>query len=197
MENNFFIFFKPFFDYIDSGELFRKPCGWLYVAIAVCNLLFPFFVLYNVISTEFLSFVPGKFIFVFILILIILPAAGWFSFQLRWNRKSKVENLTKESDEFVGIPVFSHFIQTFGEWLGCYVAIVGCLFALFTSLILGSDTGAFSQIPGLDFLSVSAAGIILMPLYGYIIIVASRFIAESARALAAIANNTKKIIPNN
>ena len=192
MDNPFFNLFKPFFDYIDNGKLFRKPYGWLYAVIAVLNLLFPFFVLYQVIAEKLFSYMPGKYIFVFILVLIILLAAGWFSFQLWWNRKSKVENLTEESDEFVGIPVFSHLIQTAGEWLGSYIAIVGCLISLLVSLILGAEAGALSGIPGLSFfVSASFAGIVLMPLYGFIIIGLSRFIAEQARALASIANNTK------
>jgi len=193
MDNKFFNFFKPFFDYIDSGELFRKPYGWLYAVIAVLNLLFPLFVLYFAIAEKMFSYMPGKYIFVFILVWIILAAAGWFSFQLWWNRKPKVENLTKDSDEFVGIPVFSHLIQTAGEWLGSYIAIVGCLVSLIASLILGAEAGALSQIPGVGFmLSASFAGIVLMPLYGFIIIGLSRFVAEQARALASIANNTKK-----
>ena len=193
MDNPFFNLFKPFFDYIDNGELFRKPYGWLYALIAVLNLLFPFFVLYQAIAGKLFSIMPGKYIFVFILVLLILLAAGWFSFQLWWDRKSKVENLTKESDEFVGIPVFSHFIQTSGEWLGSYIAIVGCLLSLIISLILGSEASSLSQmVPGLSFLvSGSLAGVVLMPLYGFIIIGLSRFIAEQARALASIANNTK------
>jgi len=191
--DKFFNFFKPFFDYIDSGKLFRKPYGWLYAIVAALNLLFPFFVLFQTISSGMFKYMGGKYIFVFVLVWIVLLAAGWLSFQLWWNRKSKVENLTGEGDEFVGIPVFSHLIQTAGEWLGSYIAIVGCLVSLFVSLFLGAEAGQLSQIPGLSMvMKGSFAGIVLMPLYGFIIIGLSRFIAEQARALAAIANNTKK-----
>jgi hypothetical protein len=34
--------------------------------------------------------------------------------------------------------------------------------------------------------------IILMPIYGFLIIVATRFLAEQFRALSSIANNTRK-----
>lgn len=190
----FLNFFKPVFDFIDSGKLFRKPFGWLYAIIAVLNLLFPFLVLIQVISSELLKFMPGKAIFVFILVWIILLGAGWFSFQLWWNRKPKVENLTRDSDEFVGTPVFSHLIQTFGEWLGTYVAIVGCLVSLLASLFLGSEASSFSSIiPGVgSFLGVGFLGAVIFPVYGFIILALFRFIAEQARALTTIANNTKK-----
>jgi hypothetical protein len=192
MDNIFFNFFKPFFDYIDSGKLFRRPFGWLYAAIAGINLLVPFYILYQAIDSELLSLLSGKFVFVFILVWILLVGAGWFSFQLWWNRKSKVENLTAESDEFVGTPVFSHLIQTFGEWLGAYVAIVGSLASLFASLFLGSEAQFLSGIIGFNAFPIGVAGIFLCPLYGFIIIGFFRFIAEQARALATIANNTKK-----
>ena len=192
MDNKFFNFFKPFFNYIDNGNLFRKPYGWLYAIIAVLNLLFPFYVLYQAISNKVFSFMPGKYIVAFILVWIVLLVAAWLSFQLWWDRKSKVENLTKEGDDFVGVPVFSHLIQTAGEWLGSYIAIVGCLVSLVATIFLGTEAEFISHLIGLGAINISAVGIVLMPLYGFILIGLSRFIAEQARALASIANNTKK-----
>jgi hypothetical protein len=41
-------------------------------------------------------------------------------------------------------------------------------------------------------MEVGFLSIILMPIYGFLIIVATRFLAEQFRALVSIANNTKK-----
>jgi hypothetical protein len=189
MNSPFFNFFKPYFDYIDSGKLFRKPYSWLYVVLAVLNLLFPFYVLVKGISV--FDQMEAKMIVFFILFWIVLVVAGWLSAQLWWNRKSKVENLTSMGDDFIAIPVISHFFQTLGEWLGTYIAVVGCLGSIFATIFLGESASYFlpSEVP---FLDISLGGIILMPIYGFLIIGFSRFIAEQARALASIANNTKK-----
>ena len=156
MDNKFFNFFKPFFNYIDNGNFFRKPYGWLYAIIAVLNMLFPFYVLYQAISNSVFKYLSGKYIVAFILVWIVLLVAAWLSFQLWWDRKSKVENLTKEGDDFVGVPVFSHLIQTAGEWLGSYVAIVGCLVSLIATIFLGTEAELISQLIGLGAINISA-----------------------------------------
>ncbi len=192
MKNFLISCFKPFFDYIDNGKFFRKPYAWFYVLIAVLNLLFPLYILGKVIAGCFFSFTNGSLIAVFIIFWLILALAGWFSFQLWWNRKKKVENLTKEKDDFVAIPVFSNLIQTCGEWCGSYIAIVGCLGSILATVFLGENAGMLNSFYGFGAIDFTAAGIILMPLYGFFIIGVSRFFAEGARALASIANNTKK-----
>jgi hypothetical protein len=192
MKNSLISCFKPFFDYIDNGKFFRKPYAWFYVLIAVLNLLFPFYILGKVIANRFFSFAEGSLIAVFIIFWLILAFAAWFSFQLWWNRKKKVETLTKENDDFVAIPVFSNLIQTTGEWCGTYIAIVGCLGSILASIFLGESVCFFNSFYGFGIIDFTTAGIVLMPLYGFIIIGVSRFFAEGARALASIANNTKK-----
>ncbi|MDR1369692.1 MAG: hypothetical protein LBJ72_06155 [Dysgonamonadaceae bacterium] len=191
MENKFFTFFKPYFDYIDDGSFFRKPYYWFYTIFAVLNLLFPLVILVSAIDNHVFSF-GGKVAFAFILVWIILALAAWVSFQLWWDRKSKVINVTSPGDDFVAIPVFAHLIQTFGEWLGTYIAIVGTLTSLLLWLILGAEGAELLQMLGVNFLGMAVSNIVVMPLFGLIIIGLFRFIAEQARALASIANNTKK-----
>ena len=89
-------------------------------------------------------------------------------------------------------PVFSHFIQTIGEWLGTWIGIVGFSVALLTTLILGDEGYYLSSQLGLGFMKTGVLFIILMPVYGFLIIVATRFLAEQFRALSSIANNTRK-----
>jgi hypothetical protein len=91
--------------------------------------------------------------------------------------------------------VFAHFIQTFGEWIGTWIGIVGFFVALLA--ILGSDAvyltaAILTAAIGVPFIQSGIASIILIPIYGFLIVVGSRFLAEMCRALASIANNTKK-----
>ncbi|MFR4025738.1 MAG: hypothetical protein ACLTZY_08565 [Alistipes indistinctus] len=99
---------------------------------------------------------------------------------------------SKQGDDFIAIPVFSDFIQTAGEWAGTWIAVVGGLLSLLLSLILGDDMFLMNRALGFGFLDFSFMGIVLFPIYGFLIVIVARVVAEVYRALAAIANNTKK-----
>ncbi|MDR2450123.1 MAG: hypothetical protein LBD52_09230 [Prevotellaceae bacterium] len=190
--NKFLTFFDPFFAYIDAGKIFRKPFSWLYGFIAILNALFPFFLLYWFIG--FFDSLGGQQIFGMILLWLVFLAAGWFSFQLWWNRMTKVATLTSNNDEFIVTPLYAHLLQTFGEWLGGYVAIVGALSALFLWIFIDPSviSNLFHYVGGGAVFGFGIAGILIAPIYGFLILISFRFLAEIAKALASIANNTKK-----
>lgn len=192
MENQFFTFIRPFLAYIDNGHFYRKPFSWLYALMAVLNLIAPFYVLYTAIDND--VFRGGaKIIFLFFLIWIMVAFVGWISFQLWWDRKDRVLYTTSDNDEFVATPVFSHLIQTTGEWLGIWIAVLGAWAALLITLFLGDEGGYLARQIGLDFIDAGFMAIIIMPIYGFMTIVFTRFLAELFRALASIANNTRRI----
>ncbi len=57
----------------------------------------------------------------------------------------------------------------------------------------GENSVSFLKETNLSFIgSFGIAGIIMFPVLGYFIILLTRFLAEQFKALAAIANNTKK-----
>lgn len=190
MENKFFTFIRPYLSYIDSGNLFRKPFSWLYTLIAILNLLIPFYVFYEAIDNGIFDS-KAKFIIVFLLLWLIIAFVGWISFQLWWDRKSKINLSSNSGDDFIATPALAHFLQTFGEWVGTWVGIVGFCFALLATIFLGDDAYFISSMIGFTFMDVGIIAIILMPILGFLIIVFSRFIAELIKALSAIANNTK------
>ena len=192
MDNKFLTFIKPYLSFIDNGHLYRKPFSWLYAILAIINLILPLYIFYMAVDNRIFDS-PAKFIFVFLLLWVIIAFASWVSFQLWWDRKAKIIDTSIEGDEFIATPVFSHLIQTIGEWLGTWIGIVGFGSALLTTIILGGDEGNyFSRQIGFSFLQSGWIGIVLMPIYGFLIIVATRFLAEQFRALASIANNTRK-----
>lgn len=191
MDNKFLTFIKPYLLFIDDGNFFRKPFSWLYIIIAIFNLILPVYLLYKAIDNNVFD-APAKFVIVFILIWLIIAIAAWISFQLWWDRKSKVMKISNEGDEFVATPVFSHFIQTLGEWIGTWIGVVGSLSALLATIILGDQADYLSILIGLNFLEAGYIFIVLMIIYGFLIIVVTRFLAEQFRALSVIANNTRK-----
>jgi hypothetical protein len=159
--------------------------------MAVINLILPIYIFYKAVDNNIFDS-TAKFVIVFLLVWIIIAFASWISFQLWWDRKTKVTTTSVEGDEFVATLVFSHFIQTLGEWFGTWIGIVGFSVALLTSIILGNEANYLSYQIGIPFLKTGFLFIILMPIYGFLIIVGARFLAEQFRALSSIANNTRK-----
>ncbi len=191
MDNKFFTFIGPYLSFIDSGHLYRTPFSWLYILLAGLNLFLPFYIFFQAADNGIFD-ANAKFIIVFFLVWLSVAFASWISFQLWWDRKSKIISTSSEGDDFVATPVFSHLIQTIGEWLGTWIGIVGFSFALWTTIILGDEGYYLSTLLGLGFIQSGLAFIILQPIYGFLIIVSSKFLAEQFRALSSIANNTKK-----
>lgn len=191
LPENIFLSATSYLDYIDRGHIFRKPFSWLYALFAIINLISPIYTLYYAFENNIFD-APSEYVIVFLLIWLIIAFASWISFQIWWDRKSKVISTSQEGDEFVATPVFSHIIQTIGEWLGTWIGIVGFSIALLTTLILGDEGNNLSDIIGLGFMKTGFIFIILMPIYGFLIIITTRFLAEQFRALSTIANNTRK-----
>lgn len=191
MNKKYFTFVEPYLSYIDGGHLYRKPFSWLYALLAIVNLFVPILIFIQALENSIFRS-PAKIIIVFFLVWIMIAITSWISFLLWWDRKSKVLSTSSEGDDFFATPVFSHLIQTIGEWLGTWIGIVGFSIALFTTLFLGGNGYYLSMQLGLSFLQTGSTAIILMPVIGFLIIVITRFLAEQFRALASIANNTKK-----
>ena len=194
MNNKLLNFIDPYLSYIDSGKLYRKPFSWLYILWAVFNAVLPFYVLYQVIDSGIFEYTTAKLIFAFVLIWLVLCVACWFGFQIWWNRKDKVLLTSDEGSEFPATPVISHFIQTFGEWLGMYIAVIGFGISFFGTIFLGNEAYQLSNAMDLPFSSgfMGIGGVVIFPILGFATIVVFRYFAELCRCLVSIANNTKK-----
>jgi hypothetical protein len=162
------------------------------MAFALGNAVLPFYVIYKAISLDIFKS-PTKFIIAFIIAWLFVLAACWIGVQIWWNRKDKVQQTSQEGAEFPATPVIAHLVQTVGEWLGAFIAIVGFGISLCAVIFFGNEAKELSYILGdfLKFVRFNALGIVLNPIIGFLIIVGFRYFAELLRALAAIANNTK------
>ena len=196
MNNKLFAFFEPVWRFIDNGSFFREPFRWLYMAIAVLNLLFPLIVIFGAIGSGVFEYMSGGAIFAFVLVFILLIALGIMSFVLWMDRQKKLKVQLREENEFVAIPMVSHFIQTLGEWFGFYIGIFGCLSSLLFMLFGGDEM--LNRVIGANLLpwGTGVVMLIIYPIMGFLIVVSGRLLAELYRALASIANNTKRISDN-
>ncbi|MDR3228752.1 MAG: hypothetical protein LBT53_05000 [Puniceicoccales bacterium] len=176
---------KHYLSSLDSGDFIRKPFKIIYRIVAVLNLLFPFYVLFNGISNGILK-APFNIVLAVVLFWVTIVLASWVSAVLWWDRSSKVEQITSAQSDFVATPAFSHLLQTLGEWVGSYIAIVGSFGSLFLLLFGGQELAARLGVSGF-------AHIILSVVVGFLTILVTRFLAESISAVSAIANNTKNI----
>ncbi len=173
----------PYFNIIDDGTLYRKPFVVLYMILAGLNLL-------GILGTLYLMF-KGNVASIFIGLFVIFGL--WVGFQLWWNRRDRINRFSAPGSEFVALPVFSHFFQTCGEWMGTMVAIVGT-----GGSIVGALFGTAARSYENPFVFAAMAdppliGIIAAPIAGFLILILSRAIAEQIRALVAVANNTRSI----
>ena len=186
----FFTFSKPYLDFIGKEKLFSL----VYIILAVANLIIPFVVLYRVIQSKVLGYLDAKYVFAFIFTWLVIVFACWIGFQLWWDRRKKAKD--SGSSEFIAILNFSDILQTFGEWLGTLIAIIGAGGGLIAFIFLGNEINYLFQMIGLEFLSFGAGVIILGPVIGFFILIIFRFFAELLRISAAFADNTKEIAAN-
>lgn len=125
-----------------------------------------------------------------ILVWLLTAFTFWLGFQMWWNRKDKIQSVTKQGDEFVAIPVFSYFIQHFGEWLSLTIGLLGFGYSLL-GLLFSESINRFSYYYNIESNIVDYLW--KAPLLGFVILILTRVIAEILRALTSIANNTKKL----
>ena len=180
-----------YLEILENGEIFRHPIKWLYTIFAILNLLVPLLILYIAFDNGILD-LPARYFFVFLFSWPIVALAGWISFKLWMKRRSELDLTADNGNDFVATPIYASLIQTSGEWFGTWVAILGFGTGIISSIFLSGDAGyIFEEYFNIYFFSQGIFLIILAPIYGLLIIIFSRFIAEQFRALASIANNTK------
>ncbi len=185
----FFDFAKPYLDFISKEKIFNI----VYVVMAVVNLLLPFAILFSAINAGILK-AGVKYVIAFILVWLVIAFACWIGFQLWWERRNNISTIA--ISEFIVTPIFSQIIQTFGEWIGTLIGIIGAGSGLIASIILGKDAAYLFSALGLGAMNSGLMMIIIGPVTGFFIIIISRFLAEQLRLLACLVNNTKEIATN-
>jgi hypothetical protein len=190
LPDNLFLSINGYLRSIDQGDFFIRVFQWVYLVFSVMNIFFPLYLLYLIVDNNVLD-TNGKFIFLTLFVWLATAIAGWFSAQIWWDRRARIGYSSSEHQGYQVSHLFSNFIQTFGEWAGTYITIIGFVVALLANLF--DERSFFSG--EMDFLP-EADGIfalVIIPMYGFLIIVSSRFVAEQIRALFTIASNVRSI----
>lgn len=178
----FFQFIQSPLNYVDNGAFFRQPFKWLYYLLGVTNVLIPIHFITLLSSREHYGYYNDSGTdkaYMIILIILSIPIAS-FAGMIWINRGTTLTENVNHSSRFVAIPIIANLIQTFGEWLGFLVGVLG-----FVMVLLGwIFNSTLLSLPDWDYAS---------PIVGYLIVVIARFLSESFLALASIANHTQSI----
>jgi tetrahydromethanopterin S-methyltransferase subunit G len=162
--------------------------------MAAVNVLLPFAVIFMAANAGFFRY-SGQFTAAFVFSWLVIAFACWIGFQLWWDRRLQVAHV--ESAEFIATPLVSRIFQTFGEWIGTMIGIIGAGVGLMAVIILGDNSPYLFEAIGMEFMGgFGPLVIIIGPVIGFLIIIISRFLAEQLRLLAALVNNTKEIAEN-
>ena len=130
-------------------------------------------------------YADGGEIFAIILIWLILGVVCVFGGLLWMSRGKKLKELLPENSKFVALPCIANFIQTSGEFTGLFIGIIG-----FIGGVIGTIFGVGGQLP---IVPATIPTSILSVIFGYLIIVFTRYVSELVLAIASIANNTEAI----
>ena len=185
-ESSFFTFAKPYLDFIAKGKIF----SFVYLVMAIINIVLPFVVIYMTINSGLFN-AGAKYVFAIILTWLVIFFACWIGFQLWWNRRKTILNIGQT--QFFATVIFSEILQTFGEWIGTLIGIIGAGAGLLGSIFLGNDINYLLRSLGLGFMSFGIGVVVIGPVIGFFIIILFRFIAEQLRMFASLVNNTKEI----
>jgi hypothetical protein len=188
-ENKFFSFSRPYLAFIEKSKIYNI----IYFVMSVINLILPFVIIYKVIDSGAFEF-GAKYVFAIILSWFVIVFACWIGFQLWWNRRKKVSELG--ATEFSATLLFSDILQTFGEWLGTLIGIIGAGAGLFALIFLGNDINELFYMLDMGFLRLGPAVILAGPIIGFSIIMLFRFIAEQLRLFASLVVHTREIAEN-
>lgn len=186
----FFNFARPYFDFIGKGKLYYL----VYIVMAMVSLIIPLVVIFIVVYWGFLQYSGARVIVAFILSWLVIAFASWIGFQLWWYRKASVKTI--ENSDFIATPIITEIFQTFGEWVGTLIGIIGAGVGIIVTIFLGGSANSLFMEFGITITDFAPLIIIAGPVLGFIIVVLFRFIAEQIRIFASIANNTKVIAEN-
>ena len=168
-------------NYIDSGNIFRKPFKWLYWIIGVLIALGILAAIVDMLDYFKYSSAGGK--VGFVLIMILMLASAVFSV-FYWLRRAKdVENVVDVNARFVAIPVVAHIIRSLGEFWGICMAIFGTAIFIIATLF-----SVRNLVPDGIFVIIGC------PIAGYFTLLFSRFISESIAVVTSIANDTRSLV---
>lgn len=178
---------NPVMNFLNSGDVFKKPVSCIYLLFALSCAISPIYFLYVVIDSSFFEYAPAKDGFGFFLIFLVVILVGVFGLRYWLERSVNSYDTSGTDEEYVGTPVFTNFIQNIGEWTGSVFATAGAVIALIGHVLGGDVLFGFASAG-----ESAVSAMITCIITGFTIILISRVFAELIRSLTSIASNTKK-----
>ena len=158
--------------YIDNGSFFKDPISIIYRLIAFITMIFPLYLLLKAYDSGFLSsHTEGKLLALALMLIFLAVPICWVSGSIWWYRSRELSTITKGNSYFVTTPIFAHLLRTCGEAYGMLFCVLGCVVNVFLSIF---DVDLFL----FRFIDYGTKGVIMCPVVGYFIIIATRFLSE-------------------
>lgn len=191
MKNVFFNFCHPVLAKLDEGQWIKIGFTFLHRFIAVAFIVIGLYAAYQFFDhsawktvTYDSDFRPKEGFSVWaVLFLLVTLFACWISFQIAWFRAARIMEIP--SSRYVVSAIFGSFIRMIGEVVAALVFITATsagLFSLFSDNVNGL----------LPTAEIGVAGLVVGPVFGFLIIAFTYFVSERISALPEIAVNTSK-----
>jgi len=190
LPDNLFLSIRSILSGLDKGTIIIIPFRWMYNLNALLSLLTPFILYFFGVKNNILE-MPSKYVYSFYIMIFIVMIISWMTFQLWWDRKSKINKLFNDGDEFIATHLFAHSLQTIGEYLGIWIGIGGFFIYLLVYIVTRNENDYYMYQIGYFYNKTSLITVFLYPIFGILCIATFRMFSEVIRALPAIANNTK------
>ncbi|HKL39712.1 MAG TPA: hypothetical protein VJ894_03485, partial [Cryomorphaceae bacterium] len=186
---------NPIVELLEKGGFYRSIFKALYWLNAISFLIVvPTFLTFQAAMSDLFSYDLGIIIWYCVLFIItVVFSLILFSFWL--NKKDQLNEVIHTENEFFIIPAIAHYIRSSGESFGIWMLSGNFILGILVYYVMGEETSfIFQNGFGLSqFLPMAKFLTFLSPIFGVVVILLSRFFAETISAIAAIANNTGRL----
>ena len=156
---------KPYLHFVDTNVLFKKPVSCL---LAIVSLLIPVYFIFQIIQTGVFKSEDTKLIVASILVFLVIAFAGVFGAIIWWHRR------ISHDEGSTWYPNFRRFIQTWGEWLGTFIAIVTFGSVLILMLFFENQSYLIAGLIPLPLPTLQLTYALMGPVVGFLIIIATK-----------------------
>lgn len=199
-------YFFKLLSWIDNGMFFINPTKWGYTILAWLSFLLPIaagILFYMAYEEDVFGSVNGwdkySLILLFIVFFVFVCVAAYMNYLFWIHRRSAINSTVKVGDQIVTIPVFAHFVQSWGESAGLLLGLLPSI-AVVLLYLWGILTG-FHNLDLFDnFFKNLFGGLVVVILVvaaccyvGYCHVFIARWLGECMRLRAQIANDVRDL----
>lgn len=190
-------YFFRLLELIDNGRYLIRPFKWMYLMNAILSWAPAVFFIVAVIGQlePSLRYTEGWTkivcilgIFIFFVFLLFV---GYLGFLFWTNRKKRIDDIVKEGDSAIAIPLFADWVKCIGESCGMFLGLVipiG-LIVLYMFFLLTGYQGFYKDGTFIIVLFAMLGIIVVCEIASYFIILINRYISERIKIFGQMAND--------